>query len=123
VDILAPKFRLLTTVRDSDAKGRRQVLHSVILLALTLCLLDHLIEGLIGWDQQLLPTGRDTETTLFVVFLLLGLAFALVELIRATAKLFRRPEGLLAFLQVEIAAAPFELVVRPDSSPPVLLRI
>ena len=123
VEILGPKFRLWKTPKSSAAKGRRSVLHSLILLALGFCLLDHVIEGLVGWDQQLLPTGRDTETTLFVVFLLLGLAFALLELIHAAAKLFRGPEGLLAFLQVEIPASPFELAICPDSSPPVPLRI
>jgi hypothetical protein len=122
VDILAPEFGLLTALKGSSAKGHRPLLHALILLALTLCLVDHVIEGLIGWDQQLLPTGRDTETTLFVVFVLLALAFALVELIHA-AKLFRRSEGLLAFLHVEIPAPPFELAIRPDSSPPVPLRI
>lgn len=88
-----------------------------------LCLLDHVIEALIGWDQQMLQTGRDTETTLFLVFLLLSLAFALAALIRTAAKIFRRFESLVAYLQVQIPTLSFGLSVRPDSSPPLPLRI
>jgi hypothetical protein len=113
----------LTGVASEFISTHRKIVQAVVLLSIALCLLDHVIEGLIGWDQQLWQTGRDTETTLFLVFLLLGLAFALVKVIHAFAKLFRRTEGLLALLQVEIPAPPFELAIPPDSSPPLSLRI
>jgi hypothetical protein len=101
----------------------RKMCHALVLLTVFLCLLDHVIEALIGWDQQILQTGRDTETTLFLVFLLVGLAFALVELINASAKLFRREESILALLQVEIATLFSGFAIRPDSSLPLSLRI
>ena len=116
-------LRNITRAASAFFSPHRRVFHALILLTLSLCLLDHVIEGLIGWDLQFLQTGRDAETTLFLVFLLLGLVFALVALIRASATLLRRSERLLAFLKVEIPALPFGLAIRPDSSPPLPLRI
>jgi hypothetical protein len=119
---------IVTTLPDIFDKGsafpsaHRKLFHTVVLLTTSLCLLEHLVESLIGWDTFLV-TGKDTETVLFFVFLLLGLGFSLAALIRATAKVFRRLEALLVLLQAEIPAAPFTFAVRPDSSPPLPLRI
>lgn len=98
-------------------------MRALVLLIVFLCLLDHVTEALIGWDQQVLQTGRDTETTLFFVFLFVGLVFALATLIRLSAKLLRNIERILDSLQVEILTPSFDIAIRPDSSPPLPLRI
>jgi hypothetical protein len=102
---------------------RSRILRAVVLLIVFFCLLDHVTEALIGWDQQIWQTGRDTETTLFLVFLFVGLAFALATLIRLSAKLLRTIESILASFQIENLTPSFGIAIRPDSSPPLPLRI
>jgi hypothetical protein len=102
---------------------QRKMFHAFVLLTVFLCLLDHGIEALTGWDQKFLQTGRDTETTLLLVFLLLGLAFALAAQIRVSARLPGRRESVLALLHLATPSLSFGLAVRPDSSPPLTLRI
>jgi hypothetical protein len=82
-----------------------------------------MIEGLTGWDRNFLFTGRDTETVLFFVFLLLGLGYVLATLIFAFVPLLRRLESLVAALHVAIPVATFAPAIVPDSSPPLPLRI
>jgi hypothetical protein len=101
----------------------RKSFHALTVLAVSLCLLSHMIEGLTGWDRNFLHTGRDTETVLFFVFLLLGLAFVLATLIFGFVPLLRRLESLVAALHVAIPVATFAPAIIPDTSPPIPLRI
>jgi hypothetical protein len=119
---------IVTTRSDIPVKGggflseHRKLFHLAVLLTISLCVLEHLVECLIGWDTFLL-TGKDTETLLFFVFLLVGLAFSLAALIRISTRLSRSLGTPLTILKAEIPPALFALAIRPDASPPPSLRI
>jgi hypothetical protein len=94
----------------------------LVVLSVCLCLLEHLAECLIGWDT-FLQTGKDTETLLFFVLLLLGIAFSIALLTSVFEPLIRQQNAAVAALRAGIALDGFLVVSTIDTSPPLTLRI
>jgi hypothetical protein len=91
--------------------------------ALFACLLSPLCEILLRSDSSIFASGRDTESTLALVLLVIQLSFAIAKLLVAVLRAVFTRVGMIGAGGVA-RIAPVTFTVAAASSPPVLsLRI
>jgi len=100
----------------------RKAFHILLGLVLVACLICPYLEFAIGWNDTIFTTGYDTESSVAVVILLLGLVLALAAVIALFVPETQLAEPLVTRrcpLTSEVAVA----LVLPDPSLLVPLRI
>lgn len=99
----------------------RKTLHCVLALILVACALTPFVELAIGWNDTILSTGYDTETTIAVLALLFELVLSLASAIVVLVVVGRhKTERLIAREQVSAAARAVGIPLGCDSPPPPL---
>lgn len=101
---------------------KRRVFHVVLGLILLACLVCPFVEMAIDWNESILTTGYDTESTVAVIALLLVLALALARLLAVFLPAILSEQPLVASPSPLQYARTFVLTV-PDLSPPLPPRI
>lgn len=101
---------------------KRKVFHVVLGLILIACVICPFVELAIGWNDTILSTGYDTESTLAVVMLLLELVFVLASAIAIFVPDVLAAEPLVVRHRLFTFESGFGILL-PDFSPPLSLRI
>lgn len=102
---------------------RAKLVHSAVAAALVWCLLSPFVEFLLHENNSIFLSGRDTESTLALVLLLVELSFAVAKLLGFAARTVFRT---LAVISSSNWMPTVRLVfprVFPAASPPGSLRI
>lgn len=100
----------------------RKWFHALIAIALLACLVSPYVEMAFNSNDLALLAGRDTESTIAVLLLVLELAFALAGLLVILAPgIFERVR--LASPHGRLTAPPGLAILPPELSPPLPLRI
>ncbi|HEV2386314.1 MAG TPA: hypothetical protein VGS20_03565 [Candidatus Acidoferrales bacterium] len=102
----------------------RRLIYGLMAITLVVCLLCPYLEWSVQANQSIFRTGKDTETTVAVLTLSVGLAFAVADFVGAALRLasssfarcFREMPHQAAFFV-------FPFVPLPAISPPSNLRI
>jgi hypothetical protein len=101
----------------------RKPFHALVLASLTLCTFSHLLDVSAGWDCHFLQTGKDSETSLLVLAVVLGLALATAVLIWRAIPSVSDGVGIVIPSVELLALTSTVLAIPPQSSPPSVLRI
>jgi hypothetical protein len=100
----------------------RRGFHILVALILLACAISPFVESAIHWNQTILETGYDTESTIGVIVLLFVLALALAKLLAPFLPLPLSPNfGINPSSRIGILCA--SLFVLPESPPTLPLRI
>jgi hypothetical protein len=97
----------------------------IVAIVLVICFVCPLVELFDGWDHTL-QTGNDTEYTLVVLALCIGIVFALVRLILALLSIFFILSTSLdrkSLRNTSFYALALVLLASASDSPPLNLRI
>ena len=98
--------------------------HALVALVLLACAACPFFEMVLHFNGSIFQTGRDTETSLIVLFLLLELGFAIARTLLVLVSRVLGKLGLVDFyLGLSTLPAANFSIVPPEISPPLSLRI